>query len=252
MKKVLMILVIMMLSAASYAEGRVEKIIKNNKIRVGTTGDYKPFTYYNGKDFEGYDIEVAKYIAEDLGVELEFVPTTWKTLIDDLESDKFDIAMGGITRNTKRKIRVELSRPYLVFGKSPIVRKADEGKYTSLEAIDKPGVKVGVNIGGTNEKFADKNIKSAQIIKYERNLDVPQAVIKGEVDVMISESPEAIHYANEYKKLAAPMIDNPMTKSQLGYLIPKGEYDMLDLINFILDEMELKGIMDELKAKQIK
>ncbi|WP_372713913.1 transporter substrate-binding domain-containing protein [Ilyobacter sp.] len=252
MKKVLFILMIMVLSAASYAEGRVEKIVKNKKIRVGTTGDYKPFTYYNGKEYEGYDIEMAKYIAEDLGVEVEFVPTTWKTLIEDLENDKFDIAMGGITRRTDRKLRVELSRPYLVFGKCPIVRKADEGRYTSLEAIDKPGVKVGVNIGGTNEKYADKNIKSAQIIKYEKNLDVPVAVMKGEVDVMISESPEAIHYANEYKELAAPMVGNPLTKGQLGYLIPKGEYDMLNLINFIMDEMELKGVMDELKAKEIR
>ena len=109
-----------------------------------------------------------------------------------------------------------------------------------------------MNIGGTNEKFAEKNIKSAKIIKYEKNLDVPMAVLKGEVDVMISETPEAIHYANEYKELASPMTENPMTKSQLGYLIPKGEYDMLNLINFILDEMELKGIMDELKSKEIR
>ena len=252
MKKVLLVIMIMVLSAVSYAEGRVEKILENKKIRVGTTGDYKPFTYYNGKEYEGYDIEVAKYIASEIGVEVEFVSTTWKNLITDLEKNKFDIAMGGITRRTNRKLKAEISRPYLVFGKCPIVRKADEKKYKSLEDIDKPGVKVGVNIGGTNEKFAEKNIKSAKIIKYEKNLDVPMAVLKGEVDVMISETPEAIHYANEYKELASPMTENPLTKSQLGYLIPKGEYDMLNLINFILDEMELKGIMDELKAKEIR
>ena len=128
MKKVLLVIMIMVLSAVSYAEGRVEKILENKKIRVGTTGDYKPFTYYNGKEYEGYDIEVAKYIASEIGVEVEFVSTTWKNLITDLEKNKFDIAMGGITRRTNRKLKAEISRPYLVFGKCPIVRKADEKK----------------------------------------------------------------------------------------------------------------------------
>lgn len=252
MKKIFLILMVVILSAVSYAEGRVDGILKNKKIRVGTTGDYKPFTYYNGKDYEGYDIEVAKYIASEIGVEVEFVSTTWKNLIKDLEDDKFDIAMGGITRRTGRQLKAEISRPYLIFGKCPIVRKEDEGKYKSLKDIDQPGVKVGVNIGGTNEKFADQNIKSAEIIRYEKNLDVPVAVLKGDVDVMISETPEAIHYANENKKLASPMTATPMTKSQLGYLIPKGDYEMLNLINFIMDEMELKGIMDDLKEENIK
>lgn len=78
------------------------------------------------------------------------------------------------------------------------------------------------------------------------------AVMKGEVDVMISETPEGIYYANNYRELASPMTDNPMTKNQLGYLIPKGEYDMVSLINFIMEDMELKGVMDKLKEENIR
>jgi len=252
MKRIVLLLMIIVMSVSALAEGRVEKILEAGKIRVGTTGDYRPFTHLEDGKYEGYDIEVAKYIGEELGVEVEFVPTTWKTLLDDLEENKFDIAMGGISRNTGRKLRAELSRPYLTYGKCPIVRSEDADRYTSLEAIDQPGIRVGINIGGTNEKFAESMIKNAEIVRYKNNLDVPMAVMRGEVDVMISETPEGIHYANSYKELASPMTDNPMTRNQLGYLIPQGESDMVSLINFIMDDMELKGIMEKLKKENIK
>lgn len=252
MKKIVLLLMMIVMSISAVAEGRVERILEAGRIRVGTTGDYRPFTHWEDGKYEGYDIEVARYIGEELGVEVEFVPTTWKTLLDDLEEDKFDIAMGGISRNISRKLRAELSRPYLTYGKCPIVRREDADRYRSLEAIDQPGVRVGINIGGTNEKFAESMIKRAEIVRYKNNLDVPMAVMRGEVDVMISETPEGIHYANNYKELASPMTDNPITRNQLGYLIPKGESHMVSVIDFIMDDMEIKGIMDQLKKENIK
>jgi len=251
LKKVLVVVVMVVMSIVAAAQGRVERIIESGKIRVGTTGDYKPFTYYENGEYSGYDIEVARYIAREIGVEVEFVPTTWKTLLEDLEDNKFDIAMGGISRNTGRKLRAELSRPYLTYGKTPIVRTEDASIYKSLADIDKKGVRVGINIGGSNEQFAVANIKNAELIRYENNLDVPMAVKDGDVDVMISETPEAVLYEKIYKELASPMTDTPMTKNQLGYLIPKGEYDVLELINFIMEDMELKGVEEELKSENI-
>lgn len=84
---------------------RLDRILKKGVIRVGTTGDYKPFTYFNPKtkEYEGYDIEAAKLMAADLGVKITFVKTTWPTLMEDLHKNKFDIAVGGISRNTDRQ-----------------------------------------------------------------------------------------------------------------------------------------------------
>lgn len=251
-RKVIIMLVLVILSVIAMGDSRVEDILEKGVIRVGTTGDYRPFTHLVDGKYEGYDIEVARHIATELGVEIEFVPTTWKALLDDLEDEKFDIAMGGISRNISRKLRAELSNPYLTYGKTPIVRTEDAKKYTSLDAIDQKGVRVGVNIGGTNEKFADANIKNAEIIRYKGNLEVPEAVMAREVDVMISETPEGIHYENSYAELASPMTNTPMTKSQLGYLIPKGDYEMVALINFIMEEMEVTGMSQQLKLENIK
>ena len=94
------------LSGAAQAD-QLEDIQKSGTLRVGTTGDYNPFSYFDCKSYSGYYIDVAQHIAEQLGVELQIVRTTWKDLITDLDNDKYDIAMGGITRKIQRQLSAE-------------------------------------------------------------------------------------------------------------------------------------------------
>lgn len=252
MKKIFISILLLLSCLTAYGKDKVEEIMKKGVIRIGTTGDYKPFTYLNGDKYEGYDIEVAKLIAKELGVKIEFVPTTWKTLISDLNEDKYDIAMGGITRTVKRQVEAQMSNPYLIFGKCYLVRKGEKEKYNSIEAVNKPSVKVGVNIGGTNEIFADEHLSRATIIRYENNLDVPVAVEKGEVDIMVTENPEAITYEKINPKLEGSLTESTLTKSQMGYMVHKDQQHLLNTINFILAELEVRGTISELKNQYLK
>lgn len=252
MKKIIVGVLMMMLSLVSYAADKVDDIINRGILRVGTTGDYKPFTYLNNGTYEGYDIEIAKLIGKELGVNVEFVPTTWKTLGSDLKAGKYDIAMGGITRTVKRQIEFEMSDPYLVFGKCYLVRKGEKGKYNSVEAVNKPSVKVGVNIGGTNEMFADENLPNATIVRYKNNLDVPVAVEKGEVDVMITETPEAVVYEKNNPKLEGSLAYTPLTKSQMGYMVAKEDTHLLNTVNFILNELAVRGTIEKMQNEYLK
>lgn len=228
---------------------RLDKIIEQGYIRVGTPGDYKPFTYLNPetKQYEGYDIEAAKSLAKELGVEVKFVATTWPTLMEDLLADKFDIAMGGITRNMGRQMKAQFSHGYIPFGKSPLIRAEDKDKFTSLEAINQPDVTIGVNPGGTNQKFVNAHMTKAKVIVVPNNLDIPGKVASGEVDVMITDSIEAIHYARENKVLYAALTENPWEPSQFGYLMQQGDQQFLNTVNFWMEEMELKGVFEGLR-----
>ena len=249
MKKIIFMICLILSTMLGYSKDLVSEVVNRGILKVGTTGDYKPFTYLDGSEYVGYDIEVAKLLAKELGVEIEFVPTTWKTLLSDLNAEKYDIAMGGITRTVSRQIKAELSTPYLIFGKCFLVRRGEKEKYDSLEKADKSETRVGVNIGGTNEVFADEKFKNAKIIRYKNNLDVPIAVAKGEVDLMITETPEAIVYQREVNSLEGAMIENPVTRSQMGYLIKKNQIHFLNTINFLLNELELRGDIQELKKR---
>ncbi|MFY0543865.1 transporter substrate-binding domain-containing protein [Brevibacillus sp. H7] len=234
-------------------QSRLDAILQKGYIRVGTTGDYKPFTYVNPAtgEYEGHDIEMAQKLANDLGVKVVFVKTTWPTLMDDLLADKFDIAMGGITRTLERAKKAQFSHAYLDFGKSPLIRMADKDKYKSLADIDQPNVKIGVNPGGTNEKFVRANIKKAQIVVFEKNLEIPGKVASGEVDVMITDSIEAKLYAKMDTRLYDPLTEQTFTKSQMGYLMPRGDYIFTNWINFWMEEMTLKGELQKITKKWI-
>ncbi|WP_370222406.1 transporter substrate-binding domain-containing protein [Cytobacillus sp.] len=232
---------------------RLDRILKKGVIRVGTTGDYKPYTYFNPKtkEFEGYDIEAAKLMAADLGVKITFVKTSWPTLMEDLHKNKFDLAVGGISRNTDRQKTAHLTHPYINDGKAPLIRQEDKEKYTSLEAIDQPDVTIGVNPGGTNQKFVDANITQAKVVVIENNLDIPNMVAEGKVDVMITDSIEAIYYASQDSRLYAALTDNTFTKSQKGYLMHRGDAVFQNWVNLWMEEMELNGEFGRLKEKWI-
>ncbi len=128
---------------------------------------------------------------------MTFVKTTWPTLSEDTKSAKFDIAVGGITKKVEREVVGDFTSSYFSFQKAPLVKKKDVERLNSLAAINDPAVKIGVNPGGTNEAFVKKHFPKADVTVFENNLDIPKAVKSGQVDVMVTDDIEALHYATE-------------------------------------------------------
>ena len=139
-------------------------------LRVGTTGDYTPFSLKRPDgSYDGADIELAHDLAERLGVRVSFVPTIWVELLDDFLADRFDIAMGGVTINEERAAKAFFSNPTFIDGKRPLCRVEDRDRFTSIEAIDRPGVRVIANPGSANEAFARANFKRAEVTIHHDN-----------------------------------------------------------------------------------
>jgi len=138
---------------AAVAGPRFDKIMETKVIRVGTPGDYRPFAIKTDGGYSGHDIDVIETMAKELGVKIEYVPTSWPNLVKDLQGDKFDVAVGGITRNVNRIRLVEMLPGYAPFGKVALVRAADKARFTTADALNRPGVRVIKNPGGTNEVF---------------------------------------------------------------------------------------------------
>src|SRR5690606_9421219 len=91
------------LAATAQAGPRLDRIMESKTIRVGTPGDYRPFAIKTAQGgYEGHDIDVIEAMAKQLGVKVEYVQTSWPNLLTDLASDKFDVAVGGITRTAAR------------------------------------------------------------------------------------------------------------------------------------------------------
>jgi cyclohexadienyl dehydratase len=171
---------------------RLAQILQRGVLRVGTTGDYRPFTALDkaGGDYSGFDIDLAHSLADALGVRLEFAPTAWSTLAKDFDADAFDIAMGGVSVTLDRAKKGFFSSPYMREGKTPIARCADKDRFTTLAEIDRAEVKVIVNPGGTNERFDHAHLHAATIVTYPDNLTIFDRIVAGDADLMITDASE--------------------------------------------------------------
>ena len=236
------------------ASGRptIERIQQRGKILIGTTGDYRPLSFREPDGtYWGFGIEIAKQIARRLGVVIQFVPTSWPTLTTDVlaEPQNFDLAIGGITITDARRETMLMSEGYLTNGKTILCRASDANRYQSLADIDKPEVRVMVNPGGLNEKFANENLTHATILVHEKNEEIPSLVAEGEADVMITEITEAPYYVQTDARLAAPLLNEPFTHGEIGVLMRKGQDDLLQMVNATIRQMKADGSLRRLSEE---
>lgn len=239
--------------AAASKPNVLDGIRERGVLRVGTAGDYKPMSFLDPETgtYWGFDTELAADLAASLGVEIEYVPTSWPTLMEDTLAGKFDLAICGITITDDRKEQALMSEGYLQNGKTVLCRAEDADQYASLEAINRPEVRVMENPGGLNEKFARENLPDATLIIHDVNQEIPGLVASGEADVMITEVMEAGYYVGQDSRLAAPLIYEPFTSGYLGVLMPKGSEDLLEYVNGFLEKEKTSGRLDELAEKYI-
>jgi cyclohexadienyl dehydratase len=144
---------------------------------VGTSGDYAPFSQRG----VGFDIEVAKQMAADLGYRIEWMPFAWPELQERVAANAFDVAMGGITWRADRSVVGHMTRAVTSGGPCVLSRKA-------------PG-KVAVNRGGILERWAREKFSAEQLRTVDDNLGLPRLLERGEVDAIVTDSFEVAHFA---------------------------------------------------------
>ncbi len=230
----------------------IARIQNRGTILIGTTGDYRPLTFREADGtYWGFGIDMAGEIAKRLGVGIEFVQTSWPTLSADVhaEPQTFDLAIGGITITDARRETMLMSDGYLANGKTILCRASEADRYKTLADMDKPEVRVMVNPGGLNEKFANENLTHATIIVHEKNEEIPSLIAEGEADVMITEITEAPYYIQADTRLAAPLMNSPFTNGEIGVLMRKGQDDLLLLVNDVIRQMKSDGTLRQLQQK---
>lgn len=243
-----LLLLILLLGCGAQAQG-LDAILARGELRVGTTGDYPPFSLAVDGHYEGYDIALAELAARALGVRLRLVKTSWPDLMADLAAGKFDLAVGGITRTLPRATRAGFTRPTFVLGKCPLVRREEVGRFGSLAAIDQPGVRVGVNPGGTNEAYAREHLSRASLVLVQDNLAIPGMVASGSLDVMLTDSLEATRASQLDPRLAAPLAEHPWTVETLGLMTAREDQALLNWLNLFLEQKEADGTLAGLREK---
>lgn len=205
----------------------------DSALRICTTGDYPPLTYRDptSGEYAGVDIDMGGDLAATLGRVPVFVPTTWPTLSEDVATPgRCDIAMGGISVTAARQRIGTFTTAYMSSGKVPITQDASAHRFTTLEAINQPGVRVIENPGGTNEKFAREHFPLATLTIWSDNATIFDELAAGHADVMITDAIEARYQAARRPGLEAVNADRPFTQDEKAYLLPLGS-PLLDAVD---------------------
>ncbi len=198
----------------------LRRIEASHILRIGTTGDYAPFSAESQGRLRGVDIDLAQALARKLGAEPVFVRTTWPTLLDDLRSNRFDLAIGGVSATPAREAVAAVSIPYLSGGKTLLARCSDARRFDSLAAVDRPGVRVIVNPGGTNEQYVRAHLHRARVIVYPSNMTIFDQLLANRADVMITDDVEVDLQTHRHPQLCRTL-PGTLTHTDKVVLMPR-------------------------------
>ena len=242
------------LQSAAAQDSLLHKILERGTLRVGTTGDYPPYSELDqaNNTYKGYEIDMATQLAADLGVKVEFVPTSWDTLGAGIQADKYDITASGITMTLERLKSVAFSDPYLDSPLVPLILKKDDGKYASWRDMDKEGVKLAVMAGTSAEESAKKSFTKAEIVSITAPALDYQELLAGRVDAAITDTifikKALAQYADQ---VAVVGLDKPIEGQPISMMTLQGDQVWLNWVNTWIKLKQQTGFFDSLFDKWI-
>ena len=236
--------------SSSYAEtSRLNTILENGVLRVGTTGDWDPMSTRNPatNQYQGFDIDLAKALASDMGVELELVPTDWKTLVNGVVANKYDMSTSASINMGRAKV-AGYSQPYFSVGTVPLVLKKDIEKFKHWDDINQADVKVAVTLGTVFEQEARDYLPKATLKAVEAPARDFQELLSRRATVALTSNLEASKLIKKYPQLA--VLSVPARKAKpLAILLPQDDQVWINYINHWITFRKAQGFFGELEAR---
>jgi polar amino acid transport system substrate-binding protein len=226
-------------------ESRLDKIIKAKKIRVATYADSPGWSVLNANgEYEGYDPDIARKLAEALGVEVEFVTTDGVNRIPLLESDKVDVAISVFTPTNERAKSIEFTIPYSAAGMVPMFKKG-----APIDSWDDlAGKKVSVARGTTSDMAVTKYVPKAEVVRFDAVSDAFMALKTGKVDVFIEEDGIVLDLVKKNPEFQA-MPGQPFKPAYIAMGVKKGDQIWLNYLNNFIRNLNYSGEGAELYKK---
>lgn len=228
-------------------ESMIEQVLKRGVLRVGFS-TFVPWAMTDKSgQYIGFEIDVARRLAQDMGVKVEFVPTKWSGIIPALLTGKFDIIIGGMSIKTERNLKVNFTDPYYHTGMSMVAHKELAKGFGRLEDFNKPEVVIAVRIGTTAVAAAKKHMPNAQLRQFDEESQAVQELLNGRAHAFVSEEPlPAFQAVKNPDKLFLP-VKEAFDTSPIGLAVRKGDVDTLNFLNNWIRMIQEEGWIQERK-----
>jgi len=212
-------------------ESTIEKVVQRGVLKVGFS-TFVPWAMKakNG-EFIGFEIDVAKKLAKDLGVKVEFIPTKWSGIIPALLTGKYDVIIGGMSITPKRNLKVNFTIPYEYSGMSIVASKMNAKGMDEISDFNKEGMVIAARLGTTAEVAANKYLPKAKLKLFDSESQAVQEVLVGRANAMVSQAPLPHFQTIKYPDRLYVPIDENFTKGPIAFAVRKGDIDTLNVFN---------------------
>jgi len=237
------------LSGAAQAQSALNEILDSGVLKVGTTGDWNPMTLRDPatNSYKGFDIDIMTELAKDLGVEVEFVPTDWKTLVNGVVAGKYHMT-GSASISPPRMKVAGFSESYIAVELYPFTAKDKADQFDGYDSINQPGVRVATTLGTTFEKRAREWFPNADIKVVEAPARGFQEVIAGRADVFITSNIEGSTLEQKFPITRVPGA-GPRSPSPIAMLLPQADQVWINYVNNWVKVKKAQGFFEGNKAK---
>lgn len=225
------------------AQSTIEEVIKRGTIRVGMDV-FVPWAMKDKKgELIGFEIDVAKQLAEDMGIKVEFVPTKWSGIIPALIAGKFDVIIGGMGVTPKRNMKINFSNPYYYSSQGLLANKKLAQGFTIAD-FNSPEVAIAARLGSNGALAAKNNFPKAKLRLFDDEPAAVQEVKNGRVHAMVGAQPLPAHTAAGSPD-TLHSYDEQLMKEPICFGIRKGDVDTLNFFNNWIEIVKSKGWVDE-------
>ncbi len=205
------------------------------KLTVATSPDFAPYEFYAiGADgtptLAGFDIALAQYIADYLGLELDIIPMDFDGVLNELAAGSIDLGVAGLSPDPKRMESMDFSDPYLKGGQSFVTVKDKAALFAALADTNKAEYSIGAQNGSIQMDLANEFSPDADIVSLVKVTDIVAELLAGKLDGAYIETAVAENYAKNYPDLAI-VLDVPYDVPGSAVGVKKGNAELLAGVN---------------------
>jgi ABC-type amino acid transport substrate-binding protein len=228
----------------------LSRIVDSGTFRVGTTGDQPPFSMVDKEgELFGHEIELAKILANAMGVEVQFIKKPFGELLDALEKGEVDAIMSGMTMTPERNLRAAFVGPYVVSGKSILTKSSTIAALNDAEEIDRSSIKITALKGSTSEKFVNTILEKTTYIGVDDYDAGVKMVLDGKADALVADFPICALTIMRYPDAGLTTLTEPMTIEPIGIALAPGDSLLVNMVTNYLGALEGVGVLEMLEAK---
>ena len=240
-------LLLVAVSTAAQGQSALDEILHDGVLKVGTTGDWNPMTMKDPATnaYTGYDIDVMTELARDLGVEVEFVATDWKTLVNGVASGKYHIT-GSASISPSRAKAAGYSTSYFSLATVPLILAEDEDRFRDWADLDRPDVTVAATLGTVQEKYVKRFFPNARHKIVEAPARDFQEVLAGRADAHITSNVEANKLVRKYPQMMIVPVSAPRAPTPIAMLLPQSDQVWINYVNTWIALKTERGFFEEL------